>query len=40
MMDPNDRDHDDKYGHWPALAGIAACGVIIWLMFALATGFS
>lgn len=40
MMDPNDRELDERYGHWPAIIGIALCGMIIWVMFALATGFS
>ena len=35
-----DRSDDKTYGRWPWIVGFAVGGGIIWLMFALATGFS
>tara|TARA_Y100000813_G_scaffold167544_1_gene129373 strand:+ start:191 stop:310 length:120 start_codon:yes stop_codon:yes gene_type:complete len=39
MMGPL-RGKDDEYGPWPWIVGFALGGLILWLMFHLATGFS
>ncbi len=38
-MDQERVDDSRSFGIWPALAGLLFAGLIIWLMFTLATGF-
>lgn len=37
-MHGSDRGH--SYGPWPWICGFAAAACVMWLMFALATGFT
>jgi len=39
-MKAPERSRDDTYGPWPWVVGIALGFGIIWVMFALATGFT
>lgn len=38
-MDQERIDDSKSFGIWPAVTGLAFAGVIVWLMFRLATGF-
>ncbi|MEM7021617.1 MAG: dihydroxy-acid dehydratase [Pseudomonadota bacterium] len=38
MLDQQDREQSEEYGPWAWIAGFAIGGVIILLMFTLATG--
>ncbi len=38
MLDQEDRKASDEYGPWAWIAGIAIGGVLMLLMFTLATG--
>jgi len=40
MMIEPDSGEERPYGPWTWIAGFALGGIIIWLMFALATGFA
>ena len=40
MMQNESRTEDEIYGPWPWTIGFAFGGLLIWVMFALATGFS
>ena len=40
MIGDEGRRVDATYGPWPWIVGFAAGAVIMWLMFALATGFA
>lgn len=38
MLEQRDREASDQYGFWPWIAGFAIGGVLMALMFWLATG--
>ena len=38
-MDQERIDDSERFGIWPAVAGLVFAGCITWLMFELATGF-
>ncbi len=40
MAKPVRSDHVDTYGPWAWVAGMAFAGLITWLMFYIADGFS
>ena len=40
MQGEYSRKADRTYGNWAWIVGLAAGALIIWLMFALATGFA
>lgn len=40
MNPEDDRSSDKMYGPWPWIAGLAFGIFLIWVMFALATGFA
>ena len=40
MQGDERRRVDKTYGEWPWIVGFAVAGLVIWLMFALATGFT
>jgi|TARA_B100001094_G_scaffold192044_1_gene185942 hypothetical protein len=40
MAKPVRSDHVDTYGPWAWVAGMAFAGLVTWLMFYIADGFS
>lgn len=40
MLGQEGRHGDQTYGPWPWIADFAFGALVIWIMFALATGFS